>query len=89
MDESQGKQEWMENVKRRIEALFQKKISKNFEKFIKDLDSLNYLRLIRCEFCDSNVGACLKGYEIHKRMIECPGLMTKEIMIYKRDRKRA
>jgi hypothetical protein len=88
MDEAQTKSEWMENVKKRINTLSHKTISKNFEKFIKELDTLNYLKLLRCEHCDNNVGACLKGFEIHKRMTECPGLITKEIMIYRKNRKK-
>lgn len=79
IEPSQTKGEWIENVKKRIEALYHSKISKNYKKFILDLDALGFVKLIRCETCNNNVGACLQGYAISKKMTDCPGMMTKEI----------
>jgi len=87
-DESINKENFMFDVKQRINELYNKHISiENYEKFITDLDELGLIKLFRCSDCENYDDStarphCMAGIEVfNKDMTECPHMMNKDIKI--------
>ena len=83
-DDSITKKLWMFDVKERVKALYDKHItSNNFEQFIRDMDRIGLVKLMRCSDCDNYCETprkCMKGIEVfNKNMIQCPHMTNKEI----------
>jgi len=87
-DEAINKENFMFDVKRRIDELYNKHIStENYEKFILDLDQLGLIKLFRCSDCENydeqnSHPHCMAGITIfNKNLIECPTMINKDIKI--------
>lgn len=87
-DDAINKKVWMFDVKERVQALYNQHVpSNNFEKFVKGLDSVGLIKLMKCGDCDNyneRPKMCLKGIEVFtKNMVECPHMTNKEIKTFK------
>lgn len=84
-EDSLDKMGYMKNVRNRIMKMYKACIeSENYEGFIRDLEALELVQVLRCGECDHYVShpkrRCLAGIDmVNPKMIECPKMTNKFI----------